>query len=205
MDCWAIIPVKAFALGKSRLAPVLGGEPRTALNRALFGGVLDAALGVFRPDRIIVVTSDAALPGMLRGKDIHTVADPPGGLNAALGVACRHAIDRAARAIVVLASDLPLVAPGDVAALVAALDGEPRCVIAPDRHDKGTNALALAPPTADFFRFGPDSFHAHTEAAAARGMRMHVLRRPGLAHDLDTPDDYRTYANAPLVAARATA
>jgi 2-phospho-L-lactate guanylyltransferase len=87
---------------------------------------------------------------------------------------------------------------------MAGLDGEAHCVIAPDRHDKGTNALAMTPPDPDFFRFGPDSFHAHTEAAATRGMRLHVLRRPGLAHDLDTPDDYRTHANAPLVAARAT-
>jgi 2-phospho-L-lactate guanylyltransferase len=204
MDCWAIIPVKAFALGKSRLAPVLDDEPRAALNRALFDGVLDATLGVFRPHRIVVVTSDNTLPGLMRQQSIHVIQDSGSGLNAALGSACRYAIGRGAHAAVVIAADLPLISAGDTAALAAGLDGATCCMIAPDRHDKGTNALAMTPPDPDVFRFGPDSFHAHTEAAAARRMRLHVLRRPGLAHDLDTPDDYRTYANAPRLIARAT-
>ena len=54
-------------------------------------------------------------------------------------------------------------------------------MIAPDQQEQGTNALALAPPDADFFRFGLDSFQAHLEAAKARGMKMRILRRPGLA------------------------
>jgi 2-phospho-L-lactate guanylyltransferase len=204
MDCWAIIPVKAFALGKSRLAPVLDDEPRAALNRTLFGAVLDATLGVFRPDRIVVATSDNTLPDLMRQQGIHVVEDSGSGLNAALGSACRYAIEYGAHAVAATAADLPLISVDDIATLMAGLDGEAHCVIAPDRHDKGTNALAMTPPDPDFFRFGPDSFHAHTEAAATRGMRLHVLRRPGLAHDLDTPDDYRAYANAPPMAARAT-
>jgi 2-phospho-L-lactate guanylyltransferase len=67
-------------------------------------------------------------------------------------------------------------------------------VIAPDEQEEGTNALALTPPAPDFFRFGPNSFQAHLEMARTRGMTVRVLRRPGLAHDLDTPDEYRRYA-----------
>ena len=40
MDCWAIIPVKPFRAGKSRLAGLLGVDDRAALNRRLFGRVL---------------------------------------------------------------------------------------------------------------------------------------------------------------------
>ena len=66
--------------------------------------------------------------------------------------------------------------------------------LAPDEQEEGTNALALTPPAPDFFRFGRNSFQTHLELAKTRGMAVRILRRPGLAHDLDTPDEYRQYA-----------
>jgi 2-phospho-L-lactate guanylyltransferase len=194
MNCWAIIPVKAFALGKSRLAAVLGSEQRAALNRRLFGRVLEAALGVFRAERVAVVTGDALLLALVRGQGLHGLEDKGEGLNAALGLGCRHAIECGADAIAVLSSDLPMVASADVAGLTGALGEAPSCVIAPDEQEEGTNALALTPPDADFFRFGPDSFQAHLEAAKRRNMAVRILRRDGLAHDLDTPESYRRFA-----------
>jgi 2-phospho-L-lactate guanylyltransferase len=193
MDLWAIIPVKPFAQGKSRLAGVLGAAERAALNRRLFGRVLDATLVTFRPERVVVVTGDALLLALVRGQGLHALQDTDGGLNAALGFACRYAVERGAPAIAVVPSDLPTVTAGDVAALAAALGPAPCCVIAPDEQEQGTNALALTPPDPGFFRYGPASFQAHIEAAKARGMAPHILRRPGLAGDLDTPESYRRY------------
>jgi len=194
VDCWAIIPVKPFRAGKSRLAGLLGVEDRAALNRRLFGRVLTATLAAFKPDRVIVVTADPLLLPLMRGQGLHALEDAGGGLNAALAVACRHAASRGARAIAVLPSDLPAVTADDVKALVASLKPASCCVIAPDEQEEGTNALALTLPTFDFFRFGPNSFQAHLEQAKTRGMTVRILRRPGLAHDLDTPDEYRRYA-----------
>ena len=203
MDCWAIIPVKPLGAGKSRLAAVLGVEQRAALNKHLFGRVLHATLGVFKPERIAVVTADTLLLPMMRGQGLHALQDPGGGLNAALGLACRYAADRGARAVAVLPSDLPKVTTDDVKALVASLGPGSGSVIAPDQQEQGTNALALAPPAPDFFRFGPDSFQAHLEAAKARGLKMRILRRPGLAQDLDTPEEYRRYAKEQLAQSEA--
>jgi 2-phospho-L-lactate guanylyltransferase len=107
--------------------------------------------------------------------------------------------------VVVLPSDLPRVTAEDVKALVASLGPGPGCVIAPDQQEQGTNALALAPPEADFFRFGPDSFQAHLEAAKARSLKMRILRRPCLAQDLDTPEEYRRYAKEQLAQTEALA
>ena len=194
MDCWAIIPVKPFRAGKSRLAGLLGVDDRAALNRQLFGRVLTATLAAFKSDRVVVVTADPLLLPLMRGQGLHALEDAGGGLNAALGLACRYAVARGARAIAVLPSDLPGITDDDVKALVADLKPAPCCVIAPDGQEEGTNALALTPPAPDFFRFGPDSFQAHLEEAKARGMTVRILRRPGLAHDLDTPDEYRRYA-----------
>jgi 2-phospho-L-lactate guanylyltransferase len=205
MDCWAIIPVKPLGAGKSRLATVLGVEQREALNKHLFGRVLNATLGVFKPARVIVVTADTLLLPLMRGQNIHGLQDPGGGLNAALSLACRYAADRGARAIAVLPSDLPKVTGDDVKALVEKLSPAPCCVIAPDQQEQGTNALALAPPEADFFRFGPDSFQAHLKVAKTRGMKTRILRRLGLAHDLDTPEEYRRYAKEQLAQSGALA
>jgi 2-phospho-L-lactate guanylyltransferase len=194
MDCWAVIPVKPFRAGKSRLAGLLGVDDRAALNRRLFGRVLTATLAAFMPDRVIVVTADPLLLPLMRGQGLHALEDAGGGLNAALADACRYAASRGARAMAVLPSDLPGITADDIKALVASLKPASCCVIAPDEQEEGTNALALAPPTFDFFRFGPDSFQAHLEQAKKRGMTVRILRRPGLAHDLDTPDEYRRYA-----------
>ena len=59
-DLWAVIPVKPFALGKSRLAGVLDAPSRTALNRKLFDHVFDTAVAGLGANRVAVVTSDAA-------------------------------------------------------------------------------------------------------------------------------------------------
>ena len=194
MDGWAIIPAKSLALGKSRLAAVLGVEQRAALNRRLFGRVLDATLGIFRPERVAVVTGDEFLLALARSQGLHGLVDPQSGLNAALCAACQYAIERGARSVTVLPSDLPSITAGDIAALAAAIGPAPCCAIAPDEQEQGTNALALNPPEADFFRFGAESFQAHLAAAKMRGMKTRILRRPGLAHDLDTPEGYRRYA-----------
>lgn len=198
MNCWAIIPVKSFALGKSRLSAVLGAEQRAALNRRLFGRVIEAARGTFPADRIAVVTGDPLLLALVHAQGMHGLQDTDGGLNGALGLGCRTATARGARGIVVLPSDLPMVTAEDVAAISAALGNAPACVIAPDEQEQGTNALAIAPPDPDFFRFGVESFQAHLDAARARGMAVRILRRPNLAQDLDTPESYRRFAKAQL-------
>lgn len=205
MNCWAIIPVKSLALGKSRLSAILGAEQRAALNRRLFGRVLEATQSQFKADRIAVVTSDAFLLALIRAQGLHGLEDPGGGLNAALGLACRHALQRGAQGIVVLSSDLPLVTASDVAAMASALDKTTSCVIAPDEDEQGTNALALSPPDADFFRFGAESFQAHLDTARSRGRTVRILRRSGLALDLDTPESYRRYAKGELAPSGAPA
>jgi 2-phospho-L-lactate guanylyltransferase len=194
MNCWAIIPVKSFALGKSRLAAVLGAEQRAALNRRLFGRLIEAARGSFSADRIAVVTGDPLLLALVQAQGMHGLQDTDDGLNAALGLGCRHAIEHGAHAVVVLPSDLPLITAADVAAVTATLGKAKVCAIAPDEQEQGTNALAIAPPDPDFFRFGAQSFQAHLDAARARGMAVRILRRPNLAHDLDTPENYRRFA-----------
>ena len=205
MDCWAIIPVKPLGAGKSRLAAVLGVEQRAALNKHLFGCVLNATLGVFKPDRVAIVTADPLLLPLMRGQGLHGLQDTGAGLNAALGLACRYATTAAHAASWSCRAICPMSRPTTSRRSLAALGRSPRCAIAPDEQEEGTNALALTPPEPDFFRFGPQSFQAHIEAAKTRGMPVRILRRPNLAHDLDTPDEYRRFAKDQLARSGALA
>jgi 2-phospho-L-lactate guanylyltransferase len=191
-DLWAVIPVKPFELGKSRLVGMLDVGERTALCKRLFDHVFDALVGALGVDRVAVVTSDAGLAAAIDNRGAHGIVSADD-LNAALGYACRIVAARGAQAVMVLPSDLPFVSKDDIAALGSALPPAPGVVVAPDASGQATNALVLSPPDPDFFRFGPSSFAAHMEAARERGATSAIVRRPGLAFDLDTPEDYRTF------------
>jgi 2-phospho-L-lactate guanylyltransferase (CobY/MobA/RfbA family) len=72
--------------------------------------------------------------------------------------------------------------------LDAAVNG-PVVAINPDRHKKGTNALLVSPTGLIKYAFGEDSFQVHCQRAQAAGARLEILDHPGLALDLDLPED----------------
>jgi len=227
----ALVPLRDGVSGKSRLASALDPPARRRLVAALARhvvAVLQASSGL---DRLLVVTADVpfvdetlglVLDGGSSGsarqfelppraetaalaQPVEVIAQPPGrpGLNAALDVGREAALERGAARLLVAHADLPLLAPADVAALLAAgaptsdeASGEP-VVVATDRHLAGTNLLVL-PATAEFrFRFGEASRGAHVAEAERAGLRPVVVHRPGTAVDLDTIDDWGELPRAP--------
>ena len=73
----------------------------------------------------------------------------------------------------------------------------PAVTIAPSRDELGSNAVVCSPPNAVPLRFGEDSFSPHLRAAEGRGIRPTVLRLPGIALDVDTPEDLAAFAALP--------
>src|SRR5262249_59480259 len=65
VSAWAVIPVKGFERGKSRLSGVLEGSARAALARRLFEHVLDAAVAAV--DRVLVATDSDEVAAAARG------------------------------------------------------------------------------------------------------------------------------------------
>jgi len=63
--------------------------------------------------------------------------------------------------------------------------------LAASRSGLGTNGVALSPPDAMPLRFGEPSFEQHVAAAKARGLTPRLLDLPGLALDVDGPEDLR--------------
>jgi len=200
----ALVPLRDGVSGKSRLASALDPGARRRLVAALARHVVAALLASDGVDRVLVVTADVPfavetldLPARGGGLAVEVVpqpADKPG-LNAALDVGREAAVARGAGRLLVAHADLPLLAPADVAALLAAgasaaADDAPPVVVATDRHLAGTNLLVL-PATAGFrFRFGEASRAAHVAEAERAGLRPVVVRRSGTAVDLDTIDDW---------------
>jgi 2-phospho-L-lactate guanylyltransferase len=104
--------------------------------------------------------------------------------------ALRAAMDEVVREPVaaVVSADLPLLTADDVRALIAVT---PQRGLAIARaHDGGTNAVSMRPPGVLRTCFGePGSAALHERAAWTAGADAHVLDRPGLAFDIDTPED----------------
>lgn len=194
MSIGAIVPQKPLAMAKSRLGGVLPAGARAALSLALLErvcAVLRASMGI---EDVVVMTPDPVVGAFAAARGVRTVPDPTPGLNAALAEVFRP-LSRGSRGILVISADLPLLQPVDIAAIVAAAD--PRTlVVAPSKDTVGTNALLL--PSTVVFRpaFGQASLAAHRHRAEALGLRAVLLRRPGLAFDLDTPADLAALRSA---------
>jgi 2-phospho-L-lactate/phosphoenolpyruvate guanylyltransferase len=186
-----IIPCKGLASGKSRLAPVLSRDARARLCAKLLQQTLDTALALVPHDKVWLVTSDAEALGIAEGRGVSVVADPGGGLNAALEVARRAVFDHDDRiaGLLVLPIDLPRL---DQAALGDVLTGGADVAIAGDRAGAGTNVLHLSGAAARHlpFSYGEGSFQRHCDLARRAGHTLRIVANDVLAIDLDEPQDW---------------
>lgn len=189
MSLHLLIPCKALAAGKSRLAPVLGEVERAALCASLLRQTLACALALVPAAACRLVSGDRDAVALAAAAGVAAIGDRGLGLNTALAEA-RAILRRAERdaSLLILPIDLPRASAAGLRRLIG-LAGE--VVAAPDRHGIGTNALYLSPAAAGRcdFRFGGASFAAHRQAAESAGLRFVACADPDLAFDLDDPED----------------
>lgn len=202
----ALVPVKALAAGKSRLAAALDRAQVEALTLAMLQDVLEAMGGVSRIDRCVVVTPDAGVAAAAQAVGAEALLRDDPGLNAALDRAARELGERGLEALLVVLGDVAGARSEDLARLFAALDelGGRGVVLAPSR-DGGTAALLRAPHDAIPSLFGPESAAAHRRAAARAGVPFRELPLASLAVDVDDLDDARALLAARLGAKRTRA
>lgn len=182
-----IVPHRGLAASKTRLAPVLSPAERGQLAAGLLERVLRVAREAI-PD-VVVISPSAALAPLVEATGARLTVQRGLGLNEGLEQARAAAVAEEVTALLVLHGDLPLLSPDDVAALAAAVPATRGVAIAPDRAGTGTNGLGLRPASILRFAFGTGSRAAHEAAAAEEGLPAVIVERPGLAFDLDTPDD----------------
>lgn len=198
MTAWILVPVRSVADGKRRLAGALDEADRIRLNTFLLARAIATAKRAAGADRTAVVTSAPDVIAQARAAGIRVVDHPRAlDLNAALNEALRRVHASGAIDVLVWPCDEPLVKPSDLATMLRAKEA----LIAPDRHETGTNALFLPHRLVIPFQFGVDSFRNHRAAFARRRLALRVHRNPRLAFDLDRPADLaRWLAGADLAA-----
>ena len=200
MTLWAIVPVKPLRRGKSRLAGALSEDERTELNRSLLQNTLKTLSELKELEEVLVVSRDPAALTIARNYGARTVReDGHAELNTALRRATVVAQVYATRGVLVLPADLPLISREDVLTLIGRAAEPPVVVIAPDRHEKGTNALLISPSGLIEYDFGEDSFQRHCEQVKKAGARLEIVNLPTLGLDLDLPEDLELVRKMELI------
>jgi 2-phospho-L-lactate guanylyltransferase len=190
---YAVIPVKPLNRAKSRLARTLKAPTGAALVRSIFSRTLDVIAQVERINGVIVVSRDLTILELARPRNAITLMESDSGLNPAITQAAHWAARHHARSVIVIPVDLPLITAADLDKMIDRAEEERCIVIAPDRHEDGTNVLLVRPPDAIHFAYGASSFNAHRAQAIERGLIVHEYRSPTTAFDIDVPDDLELY------------
>lgn len=178
MSWTAVIPFKGSGARKTRLASIFSPEQRRNFSQRMFDHVRDVLADCPDVDEIALLSDVSA-----SGWGGLFFPDKGRGLNAELTALARS---RPGRPLLVIHADLPLLQSLDVSVFLGEA-GKAGYALAPDRHDSGTNALALVDPAEFVFQFGPDSMACHVRAS---GGQARIVRRAGLSFDIDTPEDY---------------
>lgn len=193
-----IVPHRGVNEGKSRLSAVLSDVARGRLNRWLLTRTL-RVVGAWLGDvqRCTVISPCEVTLALARKAGVQALAEQPAaaGLNGALSQAALQLAAQGAQRLLILPCDLPLLEAVALDTLQAlAADGH-QTVIAPDRHQQGTNALLVDAGVREF-AFGKDSLAQHIAQGEARGVRTLHCHHPALAFDLDTAADFAEWSQS---------
>lgn len=184
-----VIPLKALARAKSRLADTASAGLRPALALAFAQDTVAAALACEAVGDVAVVTGDPLAGRELAALGAHIVADEPGGgLNAALAHGARFVRSRdPGSAVTALNADLPALRPAELTRVLHAATQFPRAFL-PDAAAIGTTLLSAAPGFELRPAFGTDSRARHRASGAAE-LRLDAV--DSVRQDVDTGDDLR--------------
>jgi len=179
-----VIPVKAPAGAKTRLAAAVPPAEREALARAFALDTIVAALAARTVARVIVVGDDPSLAG--GAEFLAEPTDGPRGLTRAIAYGIAHARsgddEAGLRPVAVLLGDLPALAPESLDAALEAASRHPLAFVR-DADGTGTTLATASAGTELRPHFGADSAARH---AAAGFVELEASAR--LRRDVDTID-----------------
>jgi 2-phospho-L-lactate guanylyltransferase len=192
-----LVPVKNLTLAKQRLAAILDQPIRTELAQAMLLDVLETLATWSRRPEVGIVTSDPFALQLAHEFHFTVIADNANrGETDAIEIATRFCESHGVDSTLVIPGDIPLIQSWELEEIIAAAppDGS---VLVPAADGRGTNAIWRRPAGLFPARFGNDSFKPHHAAALATGKPCIAISLPGIALDVDNPEDLRTLASAP--------
>jgi 2-phospho-L-lactate/phosphoenolpyruvate guanylyltransferase len=181
-----LVPVKALAEAKGRLAPTVGPLQRRLLAIAMFEDVIAALQAVPGLAAPVVVSPDREVWRRAEAMGCRVVEEPPGAGDLNRSLASAAAAGNGS-ALLVVAADLPLASAAGLERVLAA--AEAPVAVVPSHDGGGTNVLAWRDPGSFAPSFGPDSAARHLALPGA--VRVDD---PGLSLDVDTAADLELVA-----------
>lgn len=198
MKTFAIIPVKKFENGKTRLSSLLDADDRIHLSGLMLADTLSALAGAksLQHNNIVVVSGDRRAEEIAAKRGARFIReDRESGVNSAVELADCYCTDQGADATIVIPQDLPLLDPYDIDMACDMAENEKSCiVICPSLRYDGTNLLLRKPPFAIKTYYDNDSYQAHIKSASKAGIAVKLYFSRKLMVDIDTPEDARQLA-----------
>jgi 2-phospho-L-lactate guanylyltransferase len=174
-----LVPVKAFAQAKQRLADVLSPDDRRRLAQTLAEGVLAAVNDV----PLFVVCDDEEVREWAKRNGAGALWTAELGLNGAVDDGVRSIAAQGFDHVIVSHADLPLpMSLTDVARRGTA-------TLVPDVHRDGTNVMSFPLDRPLPAAYGLGSFDRHCGAARLAGLPVEVRADAHLALDIDIASD----------------
>ncbi len=186
-----IVPVKAPAMSKKRLSGVLSSQERADLAMFMLEDVL-AAVELSEVGQIVVISSDFIVRRVTDKFGVSYLTETRAGLNRALEQATKWCIRKHAGSVLIIPSDIPLVAPEDINKIVD-LGSDEKSVVLSSSQNGGTNVLFRRPPNLIPARFGPDSFKRHIEEAYTKSVNPKTYCSPRINKDIDSAEDLKEF------------
>jgi 2-phospho-L-lactate/phosphoenolpyruvate guanylyltransferase len=190
-----LLPVKDFKDSKQRLVPALDATARARLAQAMLRDVLSVLARARAPQRVVVFTAAEEVMEMARPFGFNIILEGSvDGHSAAVNQMVDELSATSSR-ILSIASDLPRLVPSEIDFAFNAAS-EPITFI-PSRDWTGTNGVLFIPPARIAMEYGQGSFRRHLSKARAAGIRSDVMDLPGIAFDIDTPEDLQAFLADP--------
>ena len=191
MSRWALVPIKGFDRGKSRLSEVLAPSERADLARSLFEHVVQVLRTSPYIDAVAAVSDSARARELAERLGVLALsdADESRGLAEVVDGALQNLEKRGATSVLICMSDLPDLSAQDIARVAQQLD-ESAVVLVPDLAQQGTNVIAVKPPTVLPSCLGhDDSLRRHRAGARRLGLTVSIQVSSGIGFDVDRPSD----------------
>jgi 2-phospho-L-lactate guanylyltransferase len=147
--------------------------------------------------QVAVVTSDPYAVSLASEYGFEIIPDPDNpGETGAIEMATRICLERGVESTLVIPADIPLIQAWELEKILKYAPAE-GSVLVPAADGRGTNAAFRRPANLFPLRFGNDSFKPHHAAAQAIGQPCVVLHLPGIAVDVDNPEDLQQLLSLP--------
>jgi len=191
-----LVPVKNLANAKQRLAARFDQSQRTELAHAMLQDVLDA-LAESAAGEVALVTSDPFATQLAGKYGFCVIRDEANRSETdAIEMATQVCESRGMETTLVIPGDIPLISADELGAIYDAAHAK-GSVLVSAADKRGTNAVLRRPASLFPLLFGNDSFAPHHAAAIATNLPCVVLHLPGIALDVDNPEDLRQLVEAP--------